>query len=682
MATVISGHTSNFYSANARCKMQFSIEDSGSCSNGKRVLNYRIDRGLTRNVGGYYDGAYTTGSTMTWFVNGYQQKQWEWSVNWPYQRWPASGDWWLDYQTGSFKCSQMNGTYTVTMRWKAYGWSSAAFDLSGSLYVGGCCTSAAPTGISGWVSNVQAFKLTNNGSITGWGTECTSSTTRNQESTVSTYNKRYYDYRDLQVVGTNKTTTTMSYTHTGLTPNTKYYLDACFRNKSDLWATYRVNDIYQYSTTTSLESPSARITYLDSRSIQFNWSQKFGGKASGGTVYYYITKRGESTSVSGSTITCGSFTTSTSGTSFSGSRDTWTDDFRLTPSTEYDLWVWSYNVRKSVITKISFTTDRASTPILEKIEDKVQSSVTLVTRRQSACNYDRGTSQITSNVNTGQLYITTATNPDAAPGGFGKKVTYPQGFWSCRYIRLQMGRSNVDANAYILKWKVINTAGTDVANGRTTISGWTNSTNVTNTNYSNYASTSTSAWLTLDLGSIQTIWETIIYPYYDARNNQNTTSSTVLSNTRGFRDLNIEISTDGTTWKRVYSSGSGYTVATYANMKADGTAPGTGQSESNLYGYRVVPDSPSVATTISNLNKNSLAITNKQRVTPGQTYNITATMVDRHYSTGWYNIGKIEFPVARRIKPDGSIIDYRLWRIRPNGQKFKMTGSIIDRSQD
>lgn len=682
MATVNSGHTSNFYSANSRCKMQFSIEDSGSCSNGKRVLNYRLDRGLTRNVGGYYDGAYTAGSTMTWFVNGVQQKQWEWSVNWPYQRWPASGDWWLDYQTGSFECSQMNGTYTVTIRWHAYGWSNAAFDLSGSLYVPGCCTSSVPTGISGWVSNVQAFQLTNNASITGWGTECTSSTTRAQESTIST--KNYWEDTYRTTVWPSSTSTTMSYTHTGLKPNTKYYLDAAFRNKSEMWAVIRSStNVFQYSTTTSLESPSARITYIDSRSIQFSWSQNFGGKASGGTVYYFITSRGGTTSVSGSTITCGSFTTSTSGTSFNGSRNSWTDGFRLSPSTEYDLWVWSNNVRNSAITKISFTTDRASTPILEKIEDKVQSSVTIVTRRQSARNYDRGTSQVTSNVNTGQLYLTTAANPDTAPGGFGKQVTYPQGFWNCRYIRLQMGRNNVDAGSYILKWKAINTAGTDVANGRTTISGWTNSTNVTNTNYANYASSSSSgAWLTLDLGSIQTIQETIIYPYYDARNNQGTTSSTVLASTRGFRDLNIEISTDNSTWKRVYSSGSGYNVSTYANMKADGTAPGTGQAESNLLGYRIVPDSPSVATTISNLNKNSLAISNNQRITPGQSYNVTATMIDRHYSTGWHNIGKIEFPVARRIKPDGSIIDYRLWRIRPNGQKFKMTGSIIDRSQD
>ena len=117
-------------------------------------------------------------------------------------------------------------------------------------------------------------------------------------------------------------------------------------------------------------------------------------------------------------------------------------------------------------------------------------------------------------------------------------------------------------------------------------------------------------------------------------------------------------------------------------MKADGTAPGIRQAKSNLLGYRIVPDSPVVATTISNLNKNALALANNERIKPGETYNIATYAIDRHYMSSTKINGTVEFPVARQIKSDGSIIDYRLWRIRPNGQKFKMTGSIIDRSQD
>lgn len=682
MASVASGHTSNFFSPKSRCKMQISVEDAGYCSNGKRVINYRIDRGLTRNVGGYYDGVYDTGSTMKWYVDNVEMKSWEWKVYWTISggRWPSQGDWWIDYQNGSFESSKKSGTYTVKCRWNAYGWSSNPFDLSTSLYIGGCCTNTAPTGISGWASNVQAFRLTNNGSITGWGTECSTGNTRQWESTHSIYSKRYYNSSETLNSGT-AYSTSKSYTITGLTPNTKYYLDFSFMNRAGLWATVRVNDYYQYSATTSLESPMARITYLDSRSIKFAWSQNYGGKSSSGKVYYRITTRGSSASVRGSDVQIASFTTSVSGTSTSGTRDTWSDGFRLSPDTEYDLWVWSYNVRDSAITKISFTTDRASTIVLDSIKDKVHSSATFLTKRQNARYYDTGTEQLTSNVGTGEVYITTGTNPTVAPGGFGKRVTYTQGFWNCRYMRVQMGRNNVDTGRYLLQWEIYNSDGSNVAPGKT-ISGWSNSTYATNSNFSNYASTSGTAWLTIDLGSEMKIRDTILYPYYDARNNQATTSSTVLSSTRAFQEVNVEVSKDGSTWTRVYSSGSRYLVGTYAGMKADGTAPGIGQAKSNLLGYRIVPDSPVVATTISNLNKNALALANNERIKPGETYNIATYAIDRHYMSSTKINGTVEFPVARQIKSDGSIIDYRLWRIRPNGQKLKMTGSIIDRSQD
>lgn len=684
MATTGSGTNASMMSARTQMQMKFSIEDSGTCSHGNRVLNYRIDRGMIRQNTGYYDGAYAVSSDMHWYVDNVEMKSWRWDVNWPWQRW-TTGNWWLDYQTGSFESTKMNGTYYVKIRWHTPAdspWSNVNFDLGGNLYVGGCCTNTAPTGISGWASNVQAFRLTNNGSIKRWGTECSNSTTREQESTISTYTKRYYDYRDFEVINTGLASKSMSYTHTNLTPNTKYYLDACFRNKVNLQAVVRVNDYYQYSATTSLESPTVRIIYLDSRSIKFNWAQLLGGKASGGEVYYCITPRGSSTSLTNANIQCGSFTTSTSETFISGSCDSWVDGFKLNPSTDYDLLVWSNNVRNSEITRISFTTDRASTLIVDSIKNKVQSSATFVTRIQNARYYDIGTSEVTSNVDTSRLYLSTASNPDSVPGGFGRVLTHPKGYWKCRYIRLQMGRSNVDTYRYLLKWKVLDTAGTDVAAGRSTISGWTNSINATNTDYSNYAHTTGTSWLTLDLGSIQTIKETILYPYYDSRNNQNTTSATVLSNTRAYADVNIEISEDGTDYKNVYSSGSEYTVATYAAMKADGTAPGTGQPERDLFGFRIVPDSETVPVTLSNLNKNSVAIANNTRILPGQTYNLISSTTDRHYDSVWTTLRTVEFPVAQRIKPDGSIIDYRLWRIRPNGQKFKMTGSIIDRTQD
>lgn len=683
MATTGNGTNASMISAKTQMQMMFSIEDSGTCSNGNRVLNYRIDRGMIRQNIGYYDGSYRVSSDMHWYVDNVEMKSWRWDVNWPWQRW-FTGNWWLDYQTGSFESTKMNGTYYVKIRWHTPAsspWHKVNFDLGGNLYVGGCCVNTIPSGISGWASNVQAFRLTNNGSITDWGTECSTGNTRQWKSTHSIYSKYYYNSSETLNSGT-AYSTSKSYTITGLTPNTKYYLDFSFMNRAGLWATVRVNDYYQYSATTSLESPTVRITYLDSRSIKFNWTQLLGGKASGGRVYYCITPRGSSTSLTNTNTQCGSFTTSTSETSISGSRDSWVDGFNLNPSTDYDLLVWSNNVRNSEITRISFTTDRASTLIVDSIKNKVQSSATFITRIQNARYYDIGTLEVTSNVDTSRLYLSTASNPDLVPGGFGRVLTHPKGYWKCRYIRLQMGRSNVDTYRYLLKWKVLDTAGTDVAAGRSTISGWTNSTNATNTNYSNYAHTTGTSWLTLDLGSIQTIKETILYPYYDSRNNQNTTSATVLSNTRAYADVNIEISEDGTDYKNVYSSGSGYTVATYAAMKADGTAPGTDQTESNLLGFRIVPDSETVPITLSNLNKNSVAIANNTRILPGQTYNLISSTTDRHYNSSWTTLRTVEFPVAQRIKPDGSIIDYRLWRIRPNGQKFKMTGSIIDRTQD
>lgn len=681
-----SGYTSNFFSDKTNCKMQIDLSDSGTCSNGNRVVNYRIDRGLRRNVGGYYDGVYSSETTMHALVDWQEMKNWRWDIYWTIAggRWPAYGEWWMDYQTGSFESTKKNGTYTTTIRWDPWGWTTAYWDLSVSLYIGGCCETKIPTGISGWASNVQAFRLTNNASITGWGTECGSSTTRAQESTIST--KSYWEDTYRTTVWPSSTSTTMSYTHTGLTPNTKYYLDAAFRNKDDVWAVMRINNKdFSYSAITSLEAPTVRITSLDSRSINFYWAQNLGGKASGGKVYYKITTTGSSTSTKGSDVLCGSFTTSSSGTSISGNRNSWTDGFRLNPNTKYDLWVWGNNVRNSVVTKITFVTDRASTTVYEGYQDKMHSSVTLKTRRQNARYYDTGTSQVSSNVGTGQIYITTAANPDTNPGGFGKRVTYAQGYWNCRYIRLQLGPSTEDSNRRIFKWRVINTSGTDVAEGRTSISGWTNSSYAVNTGYNanNYANTSGSAWLTLDLGSNQTIRETIIYPYYYP-NESNTITTTNARNAsiRGYQYLNIQISTNNSTWTTVYSSGNTYGVATQATTKGDGTNPGNNQSSGNLLGYRVIPDSPTVYTTISNLSKSSLAISNNQRIIPGKVYNITSTMTDRHYATGWTNHGTIEFPVARRIKQDGSIIDYRLWRIRPNGQKFKMTGSIIDRSQD
>lgn len=683
MAATGNGTNASMISVRTQMQMMFSIEDSGTCSNGNRVLNYRIDRGMIRQNIGYYDGEYGVSSDMHWYVDNVEMKSWRWDVNWPWQHW-TTGNWWLDYQTGSFESTKMNGTYYVKIRWHTPArppWNNVNFDLGGNLYVGGCCVNTIPSGISGWASNVQAFRLTNNGSITGWGTECSTGNTRQWESTHSIYSKRYHNSSETLNSGT-AYSTSKSYTITGLTPNTKYYLDFCFMNRAGLWATVRVNDYYQYNATTSLESPTVRITYLDSRSIKFNWTQLLGGKASGGRVYYCITPRGSSTSLTNTNIQCGSFTTSTSGTSISGSCDSWIDGFNLNPNTDYDLLVWSNNVRNSKITRISFTTDRASTLIVDSIKNKVQSSATFVTRIQNARYYDIGTSEVTSNVDTSRLYLSTASNPDLVPGGFGRVLTHPKGYWKCRYIRLQMGRSNVDTYRYLLKWKVLDTAGTDVAASISTISGWTNSTNVTNTNYSNYAQTTGTSWLTLDLGSIQTIKETILYPYYDSRNNQSTTSATVLSNVRAYADVNIEISEDGTDYKNVYSSGSRYTVATYAAMKADGTAPGTGQTESNLLGFRIVPDSEIVPVTLSNLNKNSVAIANNTRILPGQNYNLISSTTDRHYDSAWTTLRTVEFPVAQRIKPDGSIIDYRLWRIRPNGQKFKMTGSIIDRTQD
>lgn len=674
----------NLPTSKLRAAVQVDVWDVG-CDGNKRKLDWYARRGMYRNAATWTGRTSSSYGGHIWVnVAGQEVFSQDRTYNWN-TTWTGWNYTWPEGNIGQGTVTvAANTTHNFSIRWKDnWGWDITA---SASIAVGDCCVTTGPTGLKGWTSNVQAFQITNNASITGWGTECTTNETRSQETTISTRSKRDDSYSGQSIIYPSSTSTTMAYTHTNLTPNTRYYFDSAFRNKTGWWTQLRAADqTFSYNAITSLESPSVRITGLDSRSVNFNWSQNMGGKASNGNIYYRITATGSSASVKGSDTTCGSFTTSTSGTAVSGSRNSWTDGFRLNPNTKYDLWVWSNNVRNSVITKVTFVTDRISSTIYEGIEDKVHSSVTVKTRRQNARYFDRGTSEITTNVGTGQVYLTTATNPDTAPGSFGKRVTYGTGTWNCRYIRLQMGPNTVNTGRHIFKWQVINTAGTDVAQGRTSISGWTNSTVATNTswNSASYSETTGNAWLTLDLGSNQTIRETIVYPYYyPNESNTKTTTASKNASIRGYQFLNIEISTNNSNWTRVYSSGNTYGIQTQATTKGDGTNPGNNQAAGNLLGYRVVPDSPTLRTTISNLNKSTLAVSNNQRITPGKTYKIMSTTTDRHYATGWSNHASIEFPVARRIKSDGSIIDYRLWRIRPNGQKFKMTGSIIDRSQD
>lgn len=669
-----------------RAAVQIDVWDVG-CDGNQRKLDWYARRGMYRNANTWTGPTYSSHGGHIWVNVAGQEvlsvdRTYSWNTTWTGwdYTWPegniGQGTVWVS----------ANATHNYSIRWKDnWGWDITA---SNSISVGGCCTDTEPGSVSGWSSNVQAFQITNNGRLDGgWGTECSESVSRQNESTISIYNSRLYDDSKETVIDWDSNNTSFSYTHSNLTPNTRYYLDAAFKNKVDRWMSVREsvngNRNFAYNAITSLEAPQVRITAISSRSVNFSWSQNMGGKASAGKIYYRITTPGSSTSIKGSDVQCGSFATNTSGTAVSGSRNSWSDGFRLSPNTKYDLWVWSNNVRDSVVTKISFVSDRASSIIYEKVQDKVHSSVTVVTRRQNARYFDQGNNENTNSVGTGQVYLTTAANPDTSPGGFGKRVAYSNGTWKCRYLRIQMGPSNIVTYREVFKWQVFNTAGVDVAEGRTTISGWTNSTIATNTswNSASYAYTNGDAWLTLDLGSEQTIRETIVYPfYYPNERNTVATSSTACASIRGYRYLNLEISSNKTTWKRVYSSGNTSGIQTQAATKGDGTWPGN--SQRSILGYRIVPDSPSVNVTISNLNASSLAISTKNRIVPGRTYKIMSTAADRHYYTGWSHISNIEFPVARRIKPDGSIIDYRLWRIRPNGQKFRMTGSIIDRSQD